>query len=259
MSRTYEAGVDRVVIYPPAAYGPPVSWNGVVKISEDFSSLESTPLYFDGAVRLVDQAQGDYKATLQAFTYPTSLEWLLEDQRYGNTPSIVDGQLISAPVSLTYRTTVYDENGFVGYKIHLIQDVYFSAAPMKHETTTNLISPEVFEWTLTAIPPKNTPARIPSNHVILETSLLPELLVSDLNDMLYGTATAAPYFIDIKSVSDWVVGWNRFTIIDNGDGTWSAYVRDADLIFDAAQQLFTINNIELVSSTSTSYTVQSQS
>lgn len=214
--RTFEAGVDRGVLFFPEGGG--VAWNGLTAV-EEISSTSSEPVYFDG-VKLNDiLVYGDYSAVLRAFTYPD--EFL---QFSGIVEEQLGMYIADQPVKtfhLSYRTMI----GSTGhYKLHLLWNLTAIPSTKVYETLSLETSPTEFEWTITAVPEPIDGYR-PTAHIILDSRKIDRMLLEDIEIILYGDPDdeeRIPKFPSLKGFVTYVRKWDRFVIKDNGDGTWTA-------------------------------------
>lgn len=181
--RLYESGLDQGVFYKEDTLG--VAWNGLISVEEDMGSDTSEPRYFDGVKYLDQPSEGNYAATLTAFTYPEEFE------EYQGVESLVAGLYVgdqaSKPFGLSYRTKVgNDVQGLdLGYKIHILYNLTAVPAPATYETLSDGTSILAFNWSLTAVP-EPIPNYRPTAHVILDSRDLPADLLTTLEAILYG-------------------------------------------------------------------------
>lgn len=81
----YETGVDHGVLYKYAEADPDVegdtagfkngvAWNGLTAVNESPSGAEPSPLYADNIKYLNLISTEEYKATIEAYTYPEEFE-----------------------------------------------------------------------------------------------------------------------------------------------------------------------------------------
>lgn len=218
--RVFEAGLDHGVLYFPDGGG--VAWNGLTSV-EEIASTSAEPTYFDGTKFNDVVVYGDFSATLRAFTYPDEFlefEGILEDQ---------DGLLIAdQPLSmfhLTYRTMINNEGD---YKIHMLWNLIAIPSNTVYTTLSLDTEPTEFEWTLTAVPEPIDNYRATA-HVILDSRKLDPYLLEDIETILYGDPLDEerfPTFPSLKGFISYIRKWNRFIIVDNNDGTWTAVSRD---------------------------------
>ena len=182
--RLYEAGVDRGVLYLNDDTGIP--WDGLVQIVEDSGDTEHEPLYFDGVKYNSPQAVGDFEGTLDAFTYPD------EFLEYEGFVSLGEGLLVddqpAKQFGLSFRTMVGNdvEGSALGYKLHLIYNLVAVPADITKQTLTEQFSLSPFSWRLTAVP-EQIPGFRPTAHVILDSRFLSPEILTEVENILYGT------------------------------------------------------------------------
>lgn len=215
--RVYETGVDRGVLFFRDGGG--VAWNGLTSV-EHKSSTEVEPTYFDGRKVNDIVVLGDFSAVLKALTYPDEFlqfEGFLEDQ----DGFVITGQPLET-FGLCYRTMVgNDLDQQAGYKIHLLWNLTAIPSDTEYQTMSLDLEPVEFEWEITAVPESIDNYR-PTAHVILDSRKLDPYLISDIEELLYGTEETDPKLPSLKGLSAFIRKWNRLVITDNGDGTWTA-------------------------------------
>ena len=213
--RTYEAGLDRGVLYFPGGGG--VAWNGLVSVEEEPSTTVD-PVYYDGVKFNDIIVAGDYSATLKAFTYPDEFlefEGILEEQ---------DGLFVTdQPQSLfhlSYRTLIGEE----GYKIHLLWNLTAIPSTKTYETLSLDSAPAEFEWTLTSVPEPIDNYR-PTAHIIIDSRKMDPYLLEDIETILYGThdeEERVPTMPSMKGLVSFIRKWQRLIVEEHPDGTWTA-------------------------------------
>ena len=191
--RRYETGVDRGVLYPRNGVGVP--WNGLTAITE-VRAKEVKSYYSDGIKYLDHQVLGAFSGTLQAYTYPDELDVLT-----GNPAFAAGVFLHDQPVrafSLSYRTRIGNDldGEDHGYKLHLLYNVLAAPGDFAAVSLAKSVTPQVFEWTLNAVPPLAVGIR-PTAHISLNTRSIDPDLLSDIEDILYGTVSTDPEFPDL--------------------------------------------------------------
>lgn len=171
--RPYEVGVDRGVCYTPGGIGE--SWNGLTNVEE--SPSESSETRYQDGIKLPNRKTSEsFSATIEAFTYPPSFE-----ERLG-----LSGGLISRRrqgfFDFSYR--IMTESG---YKIHLVYNAL--ATPTSYSYQQNDASP--FSWDVTTRP-RYMPSALPSAHIVVDSSLAYETVITQLEDILYGNDAFEP-------------------------------------------------------------------
>lgn len=239
--RPYESGVDRGVLYLPTGEG--VAWNGLTAVEED--AYESTePVYVDGVKYRDVQKIDDYAATLKAFTYPD--EFLEFDGVLAVGEGLYVGDQRARTFGLSYRTGVgNDADGDdYGYKIHIVYNITASTDTKEYATQGEESSAMEFSWKLNAVPPAY-PGFRPTAHIIVDSTLINRFLLSDIEDVLYGTDTTDAYLPPIDDLAGMAATFTTIDIIDNGDGTWTAVGPD-ELITMTDATTFRIDEVNAV-------------
>lgn len=151
--RYYETGVSKGVLYPYAnnAYAKGVAWNGLINVSESPEGAEATPLYADNIKYLNLMSAEEFKATIEAYTYPDEFAACNGEASLEEGVSI--GQQKRSQFGLSYQTKIgNDVDSELGYKIHLVYGAL--AAPSEKAYATVNDSPEAitFSWEISTTP-----------------------------------------------------------------------------------------------------------
>lgn len=188
--RTYEAGVDHAVLYPEELF-PGVPWNGLVSVKDKTTGGETTAYYFDGEKFFQVRASTEFSATIEAFTYP------IEFEKCDGTKTVKPGILVTdqdrSSFGLCYRTKVgNDVEGIdYGYKLHLIYNALVAPSEKDYVTIGETLDPNNFTWDIST-----TPIPIPgfkvSAHLIIDSRRCSPVVISALEDILYGRTGDAP-------------------------------------------------------------------
>ena len=190
--RLYETGVSKGVLYPYAnnAYAKGVAWNGLINVSESPEGAEATPLYADNIKYLNLMSAEEFKATIEAYTYPDEFAACNGEASLEEGVSI--GQQKRSQFGLSYQTKIgNDVDSELGYKIHLVYGALASPSSKSHSTINN--DPEAAEmsWDITTTPVEVTGHRPTSVVEIDSTKVKPEEL-ANLEKALYGDADTEP-------------------------------------------------------------------
>lgn len=196
--RRFETGVDHGVLYlvnNVGEYDLGVAWNGLVSVSEAPEGAESNKQYADNIEYLNLQSAEQFKATVEAFTYPPEFE------RCDGSASLEDGVTIGQQrretFGMAYRTKVGNAlNPDLGHKIHLVYGC--QAAPSEKAYTTVNESPEAvtFSWEVSS-----TPVAIgtiggteykPSSTLVIDSTKVTAEAFEDLEEILFGTPGQDP-------------------------------------------------------------------
>lgn len=186
--RLYETGVKKVVLYVQSngAYGKGVPWNGITNISESPEGAEATPLYAGDIKYLNLLSNEEFKASIEAYTYPD--EFGVCDGSAELATGVSIGQQTRSPFGLCYRTTLGNdtEGNEHGYKLHFIYNAL--AAPSEKAYATINDSPEAitFNWELTTTPVEVEGFKPTASLVIDSTKVTDKNKLKELEDIIYG-------------------------------------------------------------------------
>lgn len=186
--RYYETGVDRGVLFPMNAagtYDNGVPWNGLTSVSESPEGAEPEKQYADNIAYLTLTSAEEFKATINAFTYPE------EFKACDGTANLADGvnigQQSRRPFGLVYRTKVGNDTvgQDFGYKIHIIYNA--TAAPSEKEYATVNDSPEAieFSWELSTTPVAVTGFK-PTATVVIDSTKVNAQKLTTFEEIIYG-------------------------------------------------------------------------
>lgn len=236
--RRYEAGCDRGILFLSEDKG--VAWNGLIGV-EEASTLEISPLYFDGRKHNDLVEPGEYRAKLKAFTYPD--EWLLVEGIQEVEKGMFATNQAPCRFGLSYRTFVGNqtEGQEADYKIHVVYNCLAVADPKSFSTISD--SPEAleFSWDITAVP-QSLDGFTATAHLIFDTRFMDPQLLGDIEDLLYGTDSTDPTLPTVQAFSSYIRKWARIIIQDNGDGTWTAITAEEDQVTDNLDGTFTLHD-----------------
>lgn len=221
-ARFYETGVRNGVFYPingSGNYTDGVVWNGLTQVSENPSGAEPTPLYADDINYLNLMSVEEFKATIEAYSYPKEFARALG--RIELAPGVLIGQQARKKFGFSYRTSIgNDTDGSDhSYNIHLIYGA--KASPSSESYSTIDDSPEAitFSWEV-ATEPIDVANKQPAAHVILSGRLFKEngLMNSmrKLEDILYGTETTEPALPFPSEIAD-IIREDRYITDSNGN------------------------------------------
>lgn len=249
--RLFDSGVDHAALYLDD--GLVVPWNGVTSIKESFTAETSQPYYMDG-IKHEDLPQiGSYAATLSAFTYPLEFMpyegWSEPDPGiavYGDTPR---------PFNLIYRELIGTAvDGFdFSYKLHILYNLLAVPSDVSRDTRTNDPAAVEFSWDISSIP-VNFPGHRPTAHYILNAMSLGQSKMRQIEAVLFGDETTEPYLPPPETILSNLSGWS---VVDNGDGTWTASSTDPNAIIMTSSTQFQINHPLAVYVDEDTYTLNS--
>lgn len=203
--RLYETGVKQGVLYPQddnGAYPKGVAWNGLTAVTESPEGAEPTPLYADDIKYLNLLSTEEFKATVEAYTYPD--EFAECDGSGSLVEGVTIGQQDRKTFGLSYRTSLGNDvkGNEYGYKLHIVYGCL--AAPSEKVYATVNDSPEAitFSWEVSTTPVNVTGFK-PTASLVLDSVKLGAAKMKAIEDVLYGSSAAEarlPLPDEIKSI-----------------------------------------------------------
>lgn len=190
--RYYETGVSKGVLYPMASgtYGKGVAWNGLTNVSESPEGAEATALYADNIKYLNLLSNEEFKATIEAYTYPDEFAECNGEKALVEGVNV--GQQKRKAFGLSYQTKVgNDVDSDLGYKIHLVYNCL--AAPSEKAYATVNDSPEAitFSWEVSTTPVE-VPGMKPTALLTIDSTKVDAAKLVELEKILYGDETNEP-------------------------------------------------------------------
>ena len=190
----FETGVRNGVLYlkdETGAYNTGVAWNGLTSVSESPEGAEPTDLYADDIKYLTLMSAENFKATIEAYTYPVEFEECDGSATIAN--GVVIGQQARKPFGLCYRTAIgNDTDGNEhGYKLHIVYGC--QASPSEKQYSTINDSPEAitFSWEVNTTP-VNVTGKKPTATLIIDSTKADKAKLTALEAILYGSEQAEP-------------------------------------------------------------------
>lgn len=190
----FETGVRNGVLYlkdAQGAYNTGVAWNGLTSVSESPEGAEATDLYADDVKYLTLMSAENFKATIEAYTYPPEFEEC--DGSASIATGVVIGQQTRKPFGLCYRTSIgNDTDGNEhGYKLHIVYGC--QASPSEKQYSTINDSPEAitFSWEVNTTP-VNVTGKKPTATLIIDSTKVDKAKLTALEAILYGAESTEP-------------------------------------------------------------------
>lgn len=191
---TFETGVRNGALYlkdTEGAYNTGVAWNGLTSVSESPEGAEATDLYADDIKYLTLMSAENFKATIEAYTYPVEFEECDGSATIAN--GVVIGQQSRKPFGLCYRTAIgNDTDGNEhGYKLHIVYGC--QASPSEKQYSTINDSPEAitFSWEVNTTP-VNVTGKKPTATLIIDSTKADKAKLTALEAILYGSESTEP-------------------------------------------------------------------
>ena len=190
----FETGVRNGVLYLKnieGVYDNGVAWNGLTSVSESPEGAEPTDLYADDIKYLSLMSAENFKATIEAYTYPVEFEEC--DGSATIAKGVVIGQQSRKPFGLCYRTAIgNDTDGNEhGYKLHIVYGC--QASPSEKQYSTINDSPEAitFSWEVNTTP-VNVNGKKPTATLIIDSTKADKAKLTALEAILYGSEEQEP-------------------------------------------------------------------
>ena len=190
----FETGVRNGVLYLKGAegtYNTGVAWNGLTSVSESPEGAEATDLYANDIKYLSLMSAENFKATIEAYTYPVEFEECDGSATIAN--GVVIGQQSRKPFGLCYRTSIgNDTDGNEhGYKLHIVYGC--QASPSEKQYSTINDSPEAitFSWEVSTTP-VNVTGKKPTATLIIDSTKADKAKLTALEAILYGSESTEP-------------------------------------------------------------------
>ena len=188
-SRFFETGVKNGVLFvqnDEGGYNNGVVWNGLTAVTESPSGAEETPLYADDIKYVVFYSNEEFKATVEAYTYPEEFEQCDGSASLGKGVTV--GQQARRSFGLVYKTAVGNDiqGQDLGYKIHIIYGC--KAAPSEKAFSTVNDSPEAvtFSWEISTVP-VNVEGLKPTATVVIDSTKCDAEHLAAIEAKLFGT------------------------------------------------------------------------
>ena len=191
---TFETGVRNGVLYlkdAQGAYNTGVAWNGLTSVSESPEGAEPTDLYADDIKYLSLMSAENFKATIEAYTYPVEFEEC--DGSATIAKGVVIGQQSRKPFGLCYRTSIgNDTDGNEhGYKLHIVYGCQASPSEKQYSTINDSPDAVTFSWEVSTTP-VNVNGNKPTATLTIDSTKADKSKLTALEAILYGSEQDEP-------------------------------------------------------------------
>ena len=191
---TFETGVRNGVLYlkdAEGAYSNGVAWNGLTSVSESPEGAEPTDLYADDIKYLTLMSAENFKATVEAYTYPVEFEEC--DGSATIAKGVVIGQQSRKPFGLCYRTSIgNDTDGNEhGYKLHIVYGCLASPSEKQYSTINDSPEAITFSWEVSTTP-VNVAGKKATATLIIDSTKADKAKLTALEGILYGSESEEP-------------------------------------------------------------------
>lgn len=190
----FETGVRNGVLYLKnieGVYDNGVAWNGLTSISESPEGAEPTDLYADDIKYLSLMSAENFKATIEAYTYPVEFEEC--DGSATIAKGVVIGQQSRKPFGLCYRTSIgNDTDGNEhGYKLHIVYGCQASPSEKQYSTINDSPDAVTFSWEVSTTP-VNVNGKKPTATLTIDSTKVDKSKLTALEAILYGSEQDEP-------------------------------------------------------------------
>ena len=190
----FETGVRNGVLYLKGAegtYNTGVAWNGLTSVSESPEGAEATDLYADDIKYLSLMSAENFKATIEAYTYPVEFEECDGSATIAN--GVVIGQQARKPFGLCYRTAIgNDTDGNEhGYKLHIVYGCQASPSEKQYSTINDSPDAVTFSWAVSTTP-VNVTGKKPAATLVIDSTKADKAKLTALEAILYGSESTEP-------------------------------------------------------------------
>lgn len=199
LDRRFFDGIDRGFIF--FENSPGVPWRGITDLEETEEDFRIETYYVDGKKVGQSHISGTYSASLTSYDDP-----------------IRNLDLSESIFGLSYREH-YNSNGQNHYRLHIVQGLTIKRNGSVTETVNVSSTPTLHSWEMSSID-VDLGDNTTGSHIILDSSIIYEWLMRDIENILYGSFDDAriPSIDEIYEI----FATMNLVIIDHGDGTWSA-------------------------------------
>lgn len=224
-TRIFETGVDRGVVYIDGMGYP---WNGLTAVNETPEGGSEQAYYLDGVKYHSGSSMEEFKATIEAFTYPD--EFMYCD----GTAPMMNGMFITQQrrksFDFCYRTLIGNDTKGPkhGYKLHLVYNATATPTSKNYGTMGDSTEPSTFSWAISTKRQKFENVQFGVKygaHIVIDSRTTYPWAMEALENVLYGRAGADGTQAKMPTPEELValfVDNAMLKITDNGDGTWSA-------------------------------------
>jgi len=220
--KIYETGLDRGVLYIPTGLPdwPGWVWNGLTSVvKKNNRTVDSVS--FDGKKIHNFVVSGAYEATLTALTYPIQMTELEGSRKISEGVYLTDQQ--PKMFGLSYRSLIGDgvQGDALGYKINIVYNLIAIPADRSDETQSDEATAGEFEWSLIASPSDVLGFR-PTAHIVIDSRFADQQLLEQIENIIYGNDLEQAYLPAMEDLLQILEQFFLITIVDHGDGSWSA-------------------------------------
>ena len=230
------------------------AWNGLTSVDEEGGD-GAAEYYVDGRPFLYLPRPKEFKATINAYTYPDAFSEIM------GVAEITDGMYLDSQIGesfdLAYRTLVGNqlEGSDHGYKIHLVYNATVTPQSLTYESLSNSVNPTTFSWVIQAVPVRVDGFR-PTAHIIIDTRHMAKDKIVAIEGMLYGDAANLARMPTPQEIFNILSFGDAIIVTDNGDGTFTVE-GSYENVYMIAPGEFRVDNVDAVNHGDGTFTISS--
>jgi hypothetical protein len=196
-ARIFQAGIDRGMLYVPPF--PGVAWNGLVSIAEAPSGGQASEFFIDGQKYMNISSVENYESTIESFASPD--EFAPCAGYYQMSPGLFATHQPRGKFGFSYRTLIGDGvvGASLGYKIHLVYNALAKTADFTRQTITDKPNVTSRTWDISTVPVA-IPSFNPTSHFVVDSTVTDPLVLSAIENILYGTSTDDPRLLTAEEL-----------------------------------------------------------
>lgn len=196
--RFYETGTKKGVLYlqENGTYPNGVAWNGLTSVSESPEGADANDIYADDIKYLTLRSAENFKATIEAYTYPDEFEEC--DGSRVVTSGVTIGAQPRKSFGFSFVTTYGNDTQLdeYAYKIHLIYGATVSPSDKSYQTINDNPEAISFSWEVDTVPVPVTGYK-PTAHIVINsakfTTTPQQNALKTFEDILYGSSSDVYY------------------------------------------------------------------
>lgn len=196
-TRIFETGVDRGMLYVPPFAGVP--WSGLTGVSESPSGGDNGEYFIDGDKYLQVPKLAEYTAVINAFASP--VEFASCAGMISLSPGLYATNQPRSAFGFSYRSLVGNDivGTSLGYKLHIVYNTTAKTSDFARESVSESPNVKPGSWEITSVP-EAVDGFKPTAHFILDSIRVDPVILSAIEDILYGTVSADPRLLSVSEL-----------------------------------------------------------
>lgn len=191
--RTFEAGVDRGVLYVEGS--PGVAWNGLVSLEEVSTKGSIEDYYMDGVKYYTEVTQEEFGFNLEAFTYPEEFAACDGTLEFGRGMYMTQQERV--PFHISYRSLIGNDiqGTDLGYKLHFVYNCLAVPQQLTRDSLSDAPDPTNLSWAVVTTPfviENKNGMFVPVSHLYLDSREVNKSTLRKIEEILYGSTGCEP-------------------------------------------------------------------